>query len=256
MFDGYWRTVVDRGLTPIGASLQRAGVSANVVTLIGIAMATAASVTISMGSLRTGFLLLILTGIPDALDGAVAKASGTSSQRGAYFDSVSDRLTDVLLFGGVAWYLIGNDSNKYIVMLPVAVMCAALLVSYQRAKAESLDYEAKGGLMERAERFIVLGFGLLFNEFLIITLWVMLVLTSITAIQRFVKVWHQASAQQPKIKRGSRSRRRFRRFDTRTAKQRHRRRTETAWRARMRHRASKESHPLPSSDSGDSYSQL
>ena len=176
-----------------------------------------------------GFLLLILTGIPDALDGAVAKASGTSSQRGAFFDSVSDRLTDALLFGGLTWYLSDTEPG-HILMLPVAVMSLAMLVSYQRAKAESLGYNAKGGIMERAERFIVLGFGLLFSELLIWTLWLMLVLTAVTAVQRFVKVWRQASEDRPVR---SRSRRRFRRSrGTRTA----RRSVDSARRARMRGR--------------------
>ena len=93
-------------------------------------------------------------------------------------------------------------------MLPVAVMSLAMLVSYQRAKAESLGYDAKGGIMERAERFIVLAFGLLFTELLVWTLWFMLVLTGVTAVQRFVKVWRQASADRPVR---PRSRRRFRR---------------------------------------------
>ena len=78
-------------------------------------------------------------------------------------------------------------------MLPVALMATAMLVSYQRAKAESLGFDAKGGIMERAERFIVLALGLLFDEILIPVLWVMLVLTGITACQRFVKIWKQAS---------------------------------------------------------------
>ncbi len=207
MFDGNWRTAVDRGLTPIGVSLRRTGVTADMVTITGIVMASAASVAIAAGHLRVGFLLLILTGIPDALDGAVAKASGTSSQRGAFFDSVSDRLTDALLFGGIAWYLVGTGSG-HLVLLPVAVMSLAMMVSYQRAKAESLGYDAKGGLMERAERFIVLAFGLLFNELLLWTLWVMLALTAVTAVQRFVKVWRQASEGRPVR---PRSRRRSRR---------------------------------------------
>ena len=196
MFDGNWREAVDRGLTPIGVSLRRTGISADMVTITGILMATGAAVAIAAGYLRAGFLLLILTGIPDALDGAVAKASGTSSLRGAFFDSVSDRLTDTLLFGGIAWYLVDAEGG-HIMMLPVAVMGLAMLVSYQRAKAESLGYEAKGGIMERAERFIVLAFGLLFSELLVWTLWLMLVLTAVTAVQRFIKVWRQASAGQP-----------------------------------------------------------
>jgi len=193
MLDGNWRTVVDRGLTPIGQSLQRTGISADVVTVIGIVMAAGASVAIGMGNLRLGFLLLVLTGVPDALDGAVAKAAGTASSRGAYFDSVADRLTDALLFGGVAWHLASVRTDR-MMMLPVAIMATAMFISYQRAKAESLGYDAKGGLMERAERFIVLAFGLLFFEILVPVLWVMLVLSLVTAVQRFVKVWRQATA--------------------------------------------------------------
>lgn len=196
MFDGNWRTAVDRALIPIGVSLRRTGISADMVTLTGIAMAGAAAYFIGQGWFRLGVLFLALTGVPDALDGAVAKASGTSSDRGAFFDSVSDRLTDAMLFGGVAWYLASNEPGR-IMMLPVAIMAAAMMVSYQRAKAESLGFDAKGGIMERAERFIVLGIGLLFNEVLIPILWVMLALTVITAAQRFAKVWKQASATRP-----------------------------------------------------------
>lgn len=220
MFDGHWRTPVDRGLAPIGASLRRAGVTADAITVAGIAMAAAAAVAIGAGLLHLGLLLLILTGIPDALDGAVAKASGTSSTRGAFFDSVSDRFTDALLFGGVAWYLASNEPGR-IMMLPVALMAAAMLVSYQRAKAESLGFTAKGGLMERAERFIALGFGLLFNALLIPVLWVMLALTTFTAIQRFVKVWRQASGKVP-VRRRDRMQRRRRARTGGVVRRRHR----------------------------------
>ena len=207
MLDGSWRAVVDRGLTPIGRSLRRTGITADVVTIIGIAMAAAASMSIGLGNLRLGIHLLVLTGVPDALDGAVAKASGTSSSRGAFFDSVADRLTDALLFGGVAWYLAGSREDR-MMMHPVAIMATAMFISYQRAKAESLGYDAKGGLMERAERFIVLAFGLLFAEILIPVLWVMLVLSLVTAAQRFAKVWRQASAgrESPSQRRSERRR--------------------------------------------------
>ena len=76
MFDGNWRSTIDKGLTPIGHSLRRTGVTADVITVVGILMATAAAVTIGAGYTRVGFLFLLLTGIPDALDGAVARASG------------------------------------------------------------------------------------------------------------------------------------------------------------------------------------
>ena len=224
MFDGNWRTTVDKGLTPIGHSLRRTGITADVITVIGIVMASVAAFTIGAGWTRVGFLFLLLTGIPDALDGAVARASGTGSQRVDFFDSVSDRLTDGLLFGGVAWYLASNEPGR-IMMLPVAIMGLAMFISYQRAKAESLGYDAKGGIMERAERIIVLAIALLFAEFLIPILWVMLVLTAITAVQRFVKVWRQASEDRPRPQRRQRRQPRVRRSTA-----------EPVWRQRMRER--------------------
>ncbi len=196
MFDGNLRGAVDKAVAPVGKSLRKAGVTADMVTISGIVMAGAAALAIGAGRLRVGLVFLALTGIPDALDGAVAKAAGTSSKRGAFFDSVSDRLTDALLFGALAWHLASTEPGR-IMMLPVALMGVAMLVSYQRAKAESLGFDAKGGLMERAERFIVLGFGLLFSELIIPVLWVMFVLTAITAVQRFAKVWRQATNELP-----------------------------------------------------------
>ena len=194
MFDGNFRKGVDKVLDPIGVLLSRIGVTANALTATGIVIAGIGSVFIGQGRLFLGFIFLILTGLPDALDGAVAKASGTSSVRGAFLDSVSDLVTDILLFCGIAWYLASNEPGR-IMMLPVAVMGAAMLISYQRAKAESLGFDAKGGIMERAERFIVLALGLLISNILIPVLWVMLILTLITAIQRFIKVWNQATSQ-------------------------------------------------------------
>lgn len=192
MFDGNFRTTVDKATAPIGQGLARAGVSPDAITLVGVAMAGACGFAIAVGQFPLAVLLLALTGLPDALDGAVAKAKGSAGPRGAYFDSVSDRLSDALLFIGCAWYLGGTDSPR-LAMLPFALYVAASLVSYQRAKAESLGFEAKGGLMERAERFLALGFGLLFSPLFTITLWVMLALTVITALTRFRKVWLQAS---------------------------------------------------------------
>jgi CDP-diacylglycerol--glycerol-3-phosphate 3-phosphatidyltransferase len=129
------------------------------------------------------------------LDGAVAKASGTASPRGAFFDSVVDRVSDALLLGGVAWYLDTTQPGR-VAVLPMAVLAASMLISYERAKAESLGFDARGGLMERAERLILLAFGLLFESLLVPVLWVMLVLTLFTAGQRFARVWRQASAPQ------------------------------------------------------------
>ena len=196
MFDKRLRPSVEQKLRPVGANLRKSGISADHLTLLGLIMAVGAAVAIGAGALRAGFLLLILTAVPDVLDGAVAKASGTASPRGAFFDSVADRIADGLLLGGVAWFL----STRYegqIAILPLALLGMSLLISYERAKAESLGFDARGGLMERAERIIALGVGLLFDSILIPILWAMLLLTLVTAVQRFVKVWQQASVARP-----------------------------------------------------------
>ena len=215
MFDGNMREQVDRGVQPIGAALVGIGVTADMMTVLGITMSGAAAIAIGSGNLLVGLILMVLTGLPDLLDGAIAKEAGTTSTRGAYFDSVSDRLSDIMLFSGLAWYL-SDTRDGQIHMLPVAVMGLAIMISYQRAKAESLGFDAKGGLMERAERFIALGVGLFLGSFnvdlLLAVLWVMFVLTAITAVQRFVKVWKQASVGHPtpKTSAGPAARRRTR----------------------------------------------
>src|SRR3954451_8832992 len=149
VLDGRFRPDFERRLRPVGANLSRSGVTADRLTVLGLVMAVAAAVAIANGALRAGVLLLLLTALPDALDGAVAKASGTASPRGAFFDSVADRVSDALLLGGVAWYLT-SDRGGHAGMLALAVLGASMLISYQRAKAESLGFDARGGLMERA----------------------------------------------------------------------------------------------------------
>jgi CDP-diacylglycerol--glycerol-3-phosphate 3-phosphatidyltransferase len=198
MFDGRWRDTVDRGTGPVGRRLQHWGVTADMLTATGLISASATAVAVATGHFAVAIVLLILTGLHDLLDGPVAKASGTSSVRGAFFDSVTDRVADALILGGVAWYLAGTHTG-HLVLLPFAVLGATSLVSYQRAKAESLGISAKGGLMERAERMILLGIGFLSPSFLVPVLWVMLALTMVTAVGRFIKVWHLAEAPVPLV---------------------------------------------------------
>lgn len=193
MLDGRWKPDIERRLRPVGTTAAANGLSADHLTALGLCLAAVASVVIANGALRGGTLLLLACALPDALDGAVAKASGTAGPRGAFFDSVADRVTDALLLGGVAWYL-SSTYGGHIAILPMAVLGASMLISYERAKAEGLGFNARGGLMERAERLVLLGFGLLFDSLLVPVLWIMLVLTLVTAVQRFQKVWRQASA--------------------------------------------------------------
>jgi CDP-diacylglycerol--glycerol-3-phosphate 3-phosphatidyltransferase len=191
MFDGRFRAPIEKAVRPVGQLLRRTGMSPDHLTILGILFAIAAAFSIAQGALRGGLILVIHAALPDMLDGALAKAAGSASQRGAFFDSVVDRVTDSLLFGGVAWFF-ASEKSPHLALLPMAIMGVSSLISYERAKAESLGLYAKGGLMERAERIIVLCVGLLFDSLLTPILWVMLVLTVATAIQRFVQVWRQA----------------------------------------------------------------
>ena len=191
MFDGRFRTPIEKAIRPVGLLLRKTGMSPDHLTILGIAVAVVAAFAIGSGFLRAGLALVILAALPDMLDGALAKASNSASQRGAFFDSVVDRVTDSVLFGGVAWYF-ASEKSPHLALLPMAIMGVSSLISYERAKAEALGLHAKGGLMERAERIIVLCIGLLFDSILVPILWIMLVLTTITAIQRFVMVWRQA----------------------------------------------------------------
>lgn len=190
MLDGRWRSGVERGLTPVGERLRRLGVTPDQLTLFGLVSSAVTAVLIASGHLIWAVVGIAVSGLGDLLDGTVARKSGQVSQRGAFFDSVVDRLSDALLFGGVGWYL-ARDS-AHLPMLAFAVAAASMLISYERAKAESLGLSARGGLMERAERFVLLGVACAFGALMVPVLWLMLALTTLTAVQRFVKVWKQA----------------------------------------------------------------
>lgn len=192
MFDGRWREAVDRRTGPAGRALVRHGVTADVLTASGLVFATVTAVVVATGHLLVAIPLLALTGFHDLLDGPVAKTAGTASVRGAFFDSVADRLADAILMAGVAWYLVSAHEG-HLALLPLAILAAASLVSYERAKAEALGLSAKGGLMERAERMILLGVGFLASWLLVPILWVLLGLTLATAVGRFVRVWRVAA---------------------------------------------------------------
>jgi CDP-diacylglycerol--glycerol-3-phosphate 3-phosphatidyltransferase len=223
MFDGQFRAPVEKAVKPLGVALRRTGLSPDHLTVIGLLVAVGAAFAIGAGKLQLGLWLVVLAALPDLLDGALAKASGVASQRGAFFDSVMDRVTDAVLFGGVAWYFASTET-EHMALLPFAVMAVSSLISYERAKAESLGLSAKGGLMERAERIILLCIGLLFDGILVPVMWIMLVLTVMTAVQRFIKVWAQAAlAPAMEVKRDARrSRRASRRaaFSARAARSR------------------------------------
>jgi CDP-diacylglycerol--glycerol-3-phosphate 3-phosphatidyltransferase len=176
------------------------------LTALGLVLAAPAAWAIATGRLGLGLGLLIGSAVPDLLDGPLAKATGKTSVRGAFFDSVADRVSDALVLGALAWYL--QDTHRgHVDMLPVAVLGVSLIISYERAKAESLGFTAKGGLMERAERIVVTCAALAFSFVMVPLLWAMLVLSATTAVQRFAIVWRQANASGQRPPRSPRRRR-------------------------------------------------
>jgi CDP-diacylglycerol--glycerol-3-phosphate 3-phosphatidyltransferase len=181
----------------LGRRLAAIGVGADAITTVGVLLAVATAVFIAYHWFIVGVALIIVGGLMDTLDGHVAKAAGTASARGAFFDSVADRVADSLIFGGLAWYFIrAHDANAALV--PIGILAVSNLVSYQRAKAESLGFSAHGGIMERAERLIFLGVTLFIAFFapvvLLPLLLTLLALTAATCAGRFARIWAQATA--------------------------------------------------------------
>lgn len=198
MFDGRFRQSLDETTAPIGRWLVRIGFSADVLTGSGLAFAAATAWAIAVGHHHLAVVLLIATGFHDMFDGPVAKASQRASQRGSFFDSVVDRLSDAVLMGGAAYYLTAHHHGQ-LVLLPVGILTTTFMISYERSKAESLGLAAKGGLMERAERMILLGVGLLAMQIFIPVLWLLLILTTMTAVGRFWRVWKIAARPEPPV---------------------------------------------------------
>jgi CDP-diacylglycerol--glycerol-3-phosphate 3-phosphatidyltransferase len=178
-------------LQPIARGLSRVGFTADGLTTLGLIASVLAAVAIGTGYHWWAVLAIVAAGVPDIIDGTLARMTGGNSSRGAFFDSVSDRISDLLLLGGTAyWYTEHGDPS--FAVLAYAVGALSVVISYERAKAEALGFDARGGLIERAERLILLAVGLGLGQ-LTTVLWVMLVLSAVTVGMRFVKVWKQAS---------------------------------------------------------------
>jgi len=191
LFDARFRAAVDRVVSPAGKALRRTGLSPDQLTATGILLSVPAAWAIATGHLIIGTLVLIGSALPDLFDGSLAKASGRSSRRGAFFDSVGDRVSDSFVLAGMAWYA-QDRFGQHAALVPLAVLGVSQLVSYIRAKADALGIDAKGGLMERGERVLVLCFALKFPADMLWLLWLVFALSLVTAVQRFVKVWRQA----------------------------------------------------------------
>lgn len=193
MIDAKARQAVAGLARVLGRALGRSGISPNMLTAAGVAITAAASWRILEDDLRVAAAILALGGVTDFLDGAVARATGKTTRFGAFLDSVTDRVSDGLVFGALAWWALNFDARATAALAIAALVCA-YLVSYLRAKAESLGYDCKVGLLERAERVILLIVGLLFR-IVPAALWAIAVLSLVTVLQRMIHVGKQARAQ-------------------------------------------------------------
>jgi CDP-diacylglycerol---glycerol-3-phosphate 3-phosphatidyltransferase len=179
---------------PFGRGLARLGFSPNVLTTLGLAFTVAAAVAVAQGQPVLAGALLLLGGAMDTFDGAVARASGRSTPFGGFYDSVSDRLADGIILAGIAWSV---ADRPRLLLLTLAALVFAEVTSYVRARAESIDLECEVGVLERAERALLLVIGLLFAPLFEPMLWVLAVGGGITVVQRIHHVWCQIARDLP-----------------------------------------------------------
>jgi CDP-diacylglycerol---glycerol-3-phosphate 3-phosphatidyltransferase len=189
--NAYARTITDRVTTPIARGLVRLGATANWMTFFGLVLTLVGVGVIVSGRLFLGAVVVALSGIVDALDGGVARVRGTSGPFGSFYDSTVDRISDVAVFGAVAW-LVRDDALLF--TLAIVALGAAQVTSYIRAKAESLGWNATVGVLERAERLIIILLGIAFPPLLPIALVVLVAGGLITIGQRLRAVLRQAEA--------------------------------------------------------------
>lgn len=185
-------------LDPIAGFLNRLGLTPNAITLLGLAGTTLGAYFLARGQMLTGGLVLLLTVPIDALDGTMARLRGESSDFGAFVDSVSDRYSELITFGGLLYYFVMRDESLG-AMLTFAAAAGSVLVSYVKARAEGLDFTARVGLLTRVERYIVLIPSLVFNQPLIGVSLIAL-LGNFTALQRILHVRVQGHARMKKEK--------------------------------------------------------
>ncbi len=194
-FTDYLRLWFKWVLDPLGGFFNRLGLTPNMMTMLGLLGNTAGAVFLARGEMLTGGILVLVMTPIDALDGTMARLRGESSDFGAFVDSVSDRYSELIIYGGLLYHFLtlGDPIGG---MLVFGAAAGSVLVSYVKARAEGLGYEAKVGLLTRAERYLVLAPSLLFNQ-LYIGLGIIAVFANITALQR---IWHVRRRAHEKMK--------------------------------------------------------
>ncbi len=179
---------------PLVPLISKLKLTPDMMTTIGLVLNLVAAVVIGFGHLLWGGLIFLLAGLFDLLDGALARYMEKTTRFGALFDSTMDRVTEGALFLSFI-FITGVGAWPYNVNWQLALIFLALigsfLTSYIRARAEGLDIDCTVGLFTRVERVIILALGLLFNQ-VFVALAIVVVLSFVTAGQRFVHAWRQA----------------------------------------------------------------
>ena len=172
---------------PVAGALAKMGVSPNMVTMAGLVGAGISAWLISEGMLWAGGIVMLIAGVLDLFDGALARSTGQDSAFGALLDSVVDRVSEIVVLLGLLIFYARADSLEGTVLVYLAVG-GSVMVSYLRARSEGLGIDCKVGIMTRPERVAALGFGLITGHWvpvvMLIVLGVIAGLTILTTVQR------------------------------------------------------------------------
>lgn len=167
----------------------------NIITVLGLVPAVLGGVAFARGQVRLGGLFLLLSGIMDMLDGAVARVSGGESKFGALLDSTIDRYAEIAVYLGLAVLYRGSAETLTGVVL---ALCGSLMVSYVKARAEGLGLTCNVGMLQRPERLVILMVGAFIGPgYLKWAIYLIAVLANITAFERLIKMKKQAGTQKP-----------------------------------------------------------
>lgn len=181
-----WKARARLLLVPLVAVLVRMGVTPTAITLFGLALHIVSAVCIGYGNLVLGAAVLVAASICDAVDGAVARATGRVTRFGAFLDSNVDRLDETAVLAGiVAYFLRPGSENDVVVVITTLALAGSLITSYARARAEGLGLECKVGVFERPERVVLTVLGLFLGRRVLIAAVVVLAFLSwVTVFQR------------------------------------------------------------------------
>jgi CDP-diacylglycerol--glycerol-3-phosphate 3-phosphatidyltransferase len=175
---------------PIAVFLNRLGITPNTLTYAGLIGNLIGAMFLSQGNFLVGGLIVLAMGPLDALDGTMARLRGEASDFGAFVDSVTDRYIELFIYGGLLIHYLQQADAVWAGLVFVAA-AGSVLVSYVKARAESLNFEAKWGILTRAERFFVLTPSLVLN-IPKVGIAIVAILANITALQRIYVVRRQA----------------------------------------------------------------